>query len=71
MLKLIIGKGRQVRVYMQVMDMSATDTALVIALVHVRHVWARGGSSFVLIIILTFVSYCRWSKALHLYEEKA
>ena len=55
MLKLIIGKGRQVRVYMQVMDMAATDTALVIALVHVRRVWARGSSSFVLIIILTFV----------------
>ena len=45
MLELIIGKGRQVRVYMQVMDMAASDTALAIALVHARGVCARESSS--------------------------
>ena len=45
MLELIIGKGRQVRVCMQVMDMDATDTALAIGLVHARRVCARESSS--------------------------
>ena len=45
MLELIIGKGCQVRVCMQVMDMDATDTALAIALVHAHGVCARESSS--------------------------
>ena len=45
MLELIIGKGRQVHVCMQVIDMDAIDTALAIALVHARGVCARESSS--------------------------
>ena len=45
MLELIIGKGHQVHICMQVMDMDATDTALATALVHARGVCARESSS--------------------------
>ena len=48
MLELIIGKGRQVRVCMQVMDMAATDTDLAVlalflffAPVSSRHIFFR------------------------------
>ena len=45
MLELIIGKGHQVRVCMQVMDMDSIDTALATALVHARGVCAQESSS--------------------------
>ena len=45
MRELIIGKGRQVPVCMQVIDMDATDTALATALVHARRVCAQESSS--------------------------
>ena len=62
MLELIIGKGRQIRVCMQVMDMAAaTDTALAIALVHACGVCARESSSlrpfFLLLVGLFFPPY--------------
>ena len=60
MLELIIGKGRQVRVCMQVMDMAAADTALAIALVRARGVCARESSSLrpFLLLVGLFVPVC-------------
>ena len=54
MRELIIGKGRQVRVCMQVIDMDATDTALAIE---------AAGTLFVIIIGINFsvLSLRAWS----------
>ena len=45
MLELIIGKGRQLHVCMQVMNMDEIDTALATTLVHGRGVCARESCS--------------------------